>query len=170
MPMPYTKEDWTKDLKTLPVTERLSRQDAQTTFKTLQGYTDTARDNILAAQQKMCDQANKSRRPADFGLGDKVFVLKRTWTTDQSSDVLTFPLTQQAYTIKALRGHSFELDVPSDWRGTKVFHADRLRKFADDPLPGQTAEQPQGEQVNPSLDEEWEVDQVLSSRLYYGRL
>ena len=42
-----------------------------------------------------------------------------------------------------------------------MFHADRLRRFQDDPLPGQQAENPEGEIVDPSLDEEWEVDRVL---------
>lgn len=170
MPLPYLRADVANRLSGMPTTERLSRQDARQLNETLQSYTDVARKCALAAQQAMCDQANKSRRVPDFGVGDKVLILKKVWSTDQPGDVLTFPLTQQPLTIKGMKGHSYELEVPAGWKGTTVFHADRLRLFKDDPMPGQAAENPAGEIVDPDAGEEWEVDHVTSSRLYYGKL
>ncbi len=35
--------------------------------------------------------------------------------------------------------------MPEYYRGTDTFHADRLRKYPDNPLLGQEAENPEGE-------------------------
>jgi hypothetical protein len=68
-----------------------------------------------------------------------------------------------------MRGHSYELEFPEGWRGATVYHADRLRKCADNPLPGQGNENPAGELVNGD-QEEWEVLKVVSSKVTRGKL
>lgn len=54
--------------------------------------------------------------------------------------------------------------------GSKVFHADRLRKYPNNPLPGQVCVNPEGEAVEPGEEEEWEVYRVTSSRTHYRKL
>ncbi len=49
-----------------------------------------------------------------------------------------------------------------------MFHLDRLRKAPEDPLLGQSQEQPPAEDVNG--EPEWEIDHVKASRIHYGKL
>jgi hypothetical protein len=159
---------WGSDLEGLPIKERLSRQEAQEMATTLKSYHDEATRNILKAQDRMIQQANKHRREPDFGVGDKVIIEKKVWSSSRPSDKLDYPMTRQAFKIKAMKGHSYQLEVPPGWRGTDTFPPDRLRRCSDNPLPGQAPERPVGEIVHE--EEEWLVEKVLSSRLYYKRL
>jgi hypothetical protein len=128
----------------LPPTERLSRQEGQALMEKLRGYVDVAKDVLQRSQDRMTLQANKKRREPDFGVGDRVFILKKTSPTDRPSDKLDFPMTKQHFKIVAKRGWSYELEVPAGWRAQRVFHADRLRKYANNPLPGQEPPRPAG--------------------------
>lgn len=168
MPLAFHWENRTTAMRDMTTRERLSRIDAQTTAQTMKDYVDTARESLKRTQERMANQANKGRREPDFGVGDKVFILKKTWSTDRPSDKLDFPLTRQAFRIKAMKGYSYELEVPSSWRMTTIFHADRLRLCPDNPLPGQDYARPEAEDI--SGEDEWEVDRVLSSRIYRGKL
>ncbi|KAI7908440.1 hypothetical protein M0657_012161 [Pyricularia oryzae] len=125
------------------------------------------------AQQRMCDQANKHRREPDFGIGSAVYIIKKHWVTDRPSDKLDYPLTRCSYVIKEKRGHSYHLELPDSWKGSRVFYADRLRLDPRDPLDGQAAERPEGEVIDASKDtneKEWEVERVISSRVLQGVL
>ena len=51
---------------------------------------------------------------------------------------------------------------------TNVFHVDRLRKYQNNPLPGQANEIPPGETINDK--EEFEVEKVIASRIFRGKL
>jgi len=169
-PMPV-HFDWNRrtDLtQNLTPRERLSREEAQRTFLKLKQFWDSARETILKSQEKQALQANRHRREPDFGPGDRVFVVKKTWSTDRPSDKLDFPLTRQHYEIEAMVGHSYKLKLPDGWRASRVFHADRLRKFPNNPLPGQANENPGPEELDGG--DEWEVDRILTSREHYGKL
>lgn len=169
MPLPHSWEARTRSWTGVPTQERLDRKAAQEMMKTLASYQQRAREHALAAQETMCRQANKGRREPDFKVGDKVFIIKKVWSTDQASDKLVSPLTHRWFRILSMEGFSYRLEVPPGWKGSQVFHADRLRRFEDNPLPGQAAENPDA-QTNELGDDEWEVEEILSSRLYYGKL
>lgn len=116
----------------------------------------------------MTKQSNKKRRIPDFGVNDSVFVVKKSWSTDRPSDKLDFSLTRCHYKIKKMSGYSYRLEVPERWRATDVFCADRLRKYPNNPLPGQASENPDAEEID--SHEEWEVERIVTSRLRYGKL
>src|ERR1700694_265361 len=100
-PMP-THFDWearTKDWKAFAVRDRRSREDAQRHVETLQRYVEAGRAAIAQAQERMVEQANRKRRKPDFDVGDKVFVIKKAWSTTRPSDKLDFPLTRIPYKI-----------------------------------------------------------------------
>ena len=63
---------------------------------------------------------------------------------------------------------AYRLDMPASWQGSTEFLADRLRRYPNNPLPGQASENPPGEDIEGQ--EEWEVDRILASRTYYGKL
>jgi hypothetical protein len=123
---------------------------------------DLARENALKAQIAQEKQANKKRRPVDFGVGDMVYVNKKGFTTEAPTTRLD-SANAGPWLILGRKGHSYVLETPSWFKGSSVFHADRLRKAADDPLPQQHVEQEEPEEIDG--EPEWEVDEVLASRI-----
>ena len=169
MPMHVDWEARTTDWSQVTPKDKLSREEAQEHVKILQNYVAAARQAIEKAQQAMIKQANKKRRPPDFDIGDRVFVVKKNWSTTRPSDKLDYPMTRLPYKIiDKIKDNVFKLEVPPGWRATDQFNAERLRRYPDNPLPGQVSENPEGELVGEN--EEWEVEQVLASRLYYHKL
>lgn len=175
-PMPF-HFDWEnrtshKELKELPGREQNLREKAQEHGQKIAEYVNSAKQHLMHTQQRMTDQANKGRRDPDFDIGDYVLILKKrqTWKTDRPSDKLDYPMTQQKFKIIGKEGNTYTLEVPSTWRASDKYHADRLRKYPNNPLPGQQAENPQGEVIQPEGDEEFQVEGMRASRTHYGKL
>ena len=84
----------------------------------------------------MCDQANKHRREPDFGVRSAVYIVKKQWVTDRPIDKLDYLLTICSHVIKEEWGHSYHPELPGSWKGSRAFHADRLRLGPRDPLDG----------------------------------
>lgn len=94
MPAPF---DWSlgTNLEDLPTTrEKLARGQAQEMAKTLHNFQESARPAIAKAQERQTVQANRGRREPDFGVGDRVFIIKKGWPTDRPSDKLDYPQTR----------------------------------------------------------------------------
>ena len=123
---------------------------------------DQAQHASHRAQETQRRQANKKRRPVDFVTGDKVFVSKKGFTTSAATTRLDSQWSGP-FDITGECGHSFILDIPTSHKGSSLFHADRRRKAATDPLPQQRADPPQAEEING--EPEYEVDKVIASRL-----
>jgi len=123
---------------------------------------DMAHRHALTAQKAQEKQANKSRRAVDFVTGDKVYVHKKGFTTSAPTTRLD---SQYAGPWKILetKGHSYVLEVPPYFKGSNLFHADRLRKAPSDPLPQQTSEPEPPEEIDG--EPEWEVERVIAARL-----
>jgi hypothetical protein len=120
----------------------------------------------LATQAAQEKQANKKRRAVNFAVKDYVYFKKKGFTTEAPTTRLD---SQYAgpWRIREIKWHSYVLDVPSWFKGNNLFHADRLRKAADDPLPEQIEDPEPPEEING--EPEWEVEEVLAPRLH-GRL
>jgi transposase InsO family protein len=163
---PRTSFDW-KEIQSNTASERINRQEAQALAKRIQGAWQVARDNMTQAQAAYARQANKHRRPVDFQAGDKVWVSTKGWRTERPSKKLDY---QQAgpYKIIKKEGHSFRLDLPGNIKVHPVFHASKLRKDPDDPLPGQIQDEPLPVVVN--NDKEWEVEKILGVRVVRRQL
>ncbi len=65
-------------------------------------------------------------------------------------------------------GNAFQVNLPPAIRVEPVISTDKLRKAPDDPLPGQTQEPALLIVVNGQ--QEWDVEEILASRGYYGKL
>jgi transposase InsO family protein len=163
-----TQFDWEMS-KTdgMPPREKMSRDEGQAWIARIRDAWQTARASMTQAQQAYKKQADKHRRSEDFEVGDEVFVKKTGWITDRPSLKLDNPMAGP-YRILEKKGHSYKLDLPASIKVHPVFPPDRLRKAPKDPLPGQKIAPPPPEVVNG--ENEWEVEKVLASRIYYGRL
>jgi len=67
-----------------------------------------------------------------------------------------------------MEGYLYIINLPPHIKMLNVFHANRLWKDPDNPLPGQNREPEEPVLINGKL--EYEVNKVLASRVYYGRL
>ncbi|CAJ2509783.1 Uu.00g056830.m01.CDS01 [Anthostomella pinea] len=98
-----------------------------------------AQQNAVAAHALIETQANKKHQSVDFTVSDIVYVSKKGFLTEAPTMKLD---SQNAgpWTIMEKRGHSFILDTPPWYKGSKLFHANRLWKVAQNLLPQQQLE------------------------------
>ena len=161
--------DWSQksDLSGLQPRESLNRAEAQQFLRRSHSAWKWAVQNIKLSQERQRTQANKSRREPDFGVGDEVWVINPSWVTERPSVKLDWK-RRGPYKVIGLVGHSFKLDLPPSIKVHPVFHADKLRRYTRDPLPGQDPPRPDAIEVEGSL--EYEVDSILASRVRYSKL
>jgi len=147
--------------------ERLNQEEAQAFARRAYSAWAWAIENTKQAQKRQQAQANQSRREPDFGPGDLVWLVDPPWRSSRPSPKLDWR-KHGPYRILGKEGHSYRLELPPSIRAHPVFHAEKLRKAAEDPLPGQEPERPPPLEVDG--EQEYEVDEILASRLHYGKL
>jgi len=148
-------------------TEQMTREQAQQYAQRNHQVIQMAKQNLEASQKRMATQANKTRREPDFTVGDSVYVTRKGWATGRPSLKLDHQLAGP-FRITGMKGNSYEVDLPTSMKMGNVFHADRLRKDPNNPLPGQIRDPEPPITINNEL--EWTVDQILASRTHRGTL
>ena len=138
-------------------------QRALDVVKRIKEVQELAREAASVAQKRQEAQANKKRRPVDFKVTDKVFLRKKGFATQAPTTRLDSQWVGP-FEILEERGHSFILDLPPSYKMTNLFHADRLRKADNDPLPQQNQTPPPPEEINGEL--EFEVERIEQARLH----
>jgi len=164
---PRTSFDWKPIEKNLPRDERISRQQAQDATKRMEKIWSTIGTRIRQAQDRQKRQADRRRRPIDFDVGDRAWLSLRHYRTDRPNKKLDnqmagpFPILEKV-------GNSYKLELPESMKIHPVFSPDKLRRAADDPLPGQVVEP--SEPIVIGDEHEWEVEEILASRVCRRRL
>jgi hypothetical protein len=164
---PRTSFDWRPLSRGLGPGERMNRQAAQQVVKRMKEIWDSARTGIKAAQESMERQANRHRREPDFNVGDSVYLTLKPYKISRPSRKLAEQNAGPFEIIKKI-GNAYKLRLPPSMKIHPVFSPDKLRKAPNDPLPGQRIAHPSPVEINGEL--EWEIDRILASRLYYGKL
>lgn len=164
---PRTSFDWTPIEGSPSRDEQISREQAQDTARKMEDVWKVVSEKIQKAQDQQKKQADRRRRPVDFSVGDKVWLSLRHYQTDRPNKKLDSQMAGPFLILEQV-GNSYRLDLPDSMRIHPVFSPDKLRRAANDPLPGQVTEPP--EPIIIGDDQEWEVEEVLASRIYHRRL
>lgn len=142
--VPRMHYDWAvqKPMKGQSPLEKLNREEAQRYATRIYNAWTFAKQQLFKAQQRQSVQANKRRRPEDFGfnedtqIGDLVYITKRAWRTDRPSDKLDNPVVGP-FPIIGKKGQSWEVQLPPSYKVHNVFHSDPLRKASTEGLTSQ---------------------------------
>lgn len=147
--------------------ERLLVTKAEDITQRMEEMLHYGRAQLVEAQAKMKDQADKHRTDITFNIGDKVWVSSKDIQTTRPSHTLEDKMLGPYKIIKKV-GTSYRLELPSSMKRTNSFYASKLHLDPEDPLPGQLVEPPKPVEVEG--EDEWELDDILASRRYRGRL
>ena len=161
-----TSFDWTV-LKSTAQEPVLTSDQARQRVQLIQDSWKLARDMIVRSQARMIKSANAHRREVDFDVEDYVWLNTKYWNTARPSLKLDNK-NSGPFKIIAKVGNSFRLRLPASMKINPVMSPDKLRKSADDPLPGQV-NKPEGP-VEIAGDIEYEVEEILAVRKRWKRL
>ena len=90
---------------------------------------------MARGQARMIKSANSHRRKVDFDVGDYVWLNTKYWNTARPSLKLDNK-NSGPFKIIDKEGHSFWLQLPASMKIHPVISPDKLRKSADNLLPG----------------------------------
>jgi len=164
---PRTSFDWEPLPARLPREERENRQAARERVEKLEEIWNFAQTSMRRAQEAMAMQANRHRRPENFEVGDKVFLALRDYEVGRPSRKLG-EQNEGPFEIVEKVGNSYRLALPDSMKIHPIFSPDKLRLAANDPLPGQSIDPPDPVRVHG--EDEWEVEEILASRIHRGKL
>ncbi|GAA6045532.1 hypothetical protein JCM8097_003958 [Rhodosporidiobolus ruineniae] len=127
------------------------------------------RHELSLAADRMKRQADKSRRPApSFDIGDMVWLSSKNIATNRQSRKLDHRFLGP-YPVEAKIGSSaYRLSLPPEVQLHPVFHVSLLHPHRENPYPDRLPAPPALTIVDGQP--ELEVDVILDSRTYYGKL
>lgn len=143
--------------------DRSPVQQAENIVSKLRDSSNWAQSALATAQQRLEDQANRSREPAtQYQPGEKVWLSLRNISTDRPSRTLDHRAAQFTV-LEPVGSHAYRLSTPPGIHD--VFHTSLLRRAATDPLPSQTILEPQPPAlIGEDGEQEWEVDDIIREK------
>ena len=113
--------------------------------------------------------ADLHRRPSpDFDIGSLVWLSRKNISTVRPIDKLDHRKIGPFKIIEKIGGAAYKLDLPPTLRIHNVFHCSLLSPYHENSFEGRLPVEPDPIIVDEHL--ELEVEEVLDSRIYYGKL
>ena len=162
--------DWTdpEEWKVISPSACKEREDAAAFVKHLENSWEIARTGMEKAQAAMVKQANRKRREVDFGVGDSVYLNLKDYPIKGRPSRKLSNQNAGPFKITEKVGNAFKIELPPSMKIHPVISPDKLRLAACDPLPGQAPPEPDPTQIDG--EDEWEVEEIVDSWLYRGKL
>jgi len=143
--------------------------EAQKHAKQLSLIHEHCKSEMLRAQHRHSEQANKHRQPApNFKEGDLVWLDARHIRTQRPSQKLDNRRLGPFKIVEPVGSHAYRVELPSSMRLHNVFHVSRLSAAANNPYPGQVIPPPPP--VNVDGTDEYLVEAILDSKLVRRKL
>ncbi|KAG9097213.1 hypothetical protein FS749_006820 [Ceratobasidium sp. UAMH 11750] len=128
----------------------------------------------LQAALELANRRNKlyynqrHSKPQNIRVGDKVWLDSSNIKTDRPSQKLAAKKLGPFKVKKLIGSHAFHLKLPHTMKVYPVFHVSKILLKEEDPF--QCEPIPQPPIVTPEGEEEWEVEEILSSRKRRGEI
>lgn len=136
--------------------------------KSMNNLHDVFQAEIRYAQNKLELHANGSRTRAQrFNHGDQLELSTKNIKTARPSKKLDHKQLDLFPVNKVIGSHAYQLTLPVSMKIHPVFHVALLEPNSMDPIAGQVMPRPHPVEIEGH--EEWEVEEVLTSRLYYRK-
>lgn len=143
-------------------------RDSVTFAESLASLHDCLRAEIRWAQDQYEEGANASRIPAPlFKVVDEVWLSAKNIRTVRPAKMLDHKRLGKFKIIQVVSPYAYKLKLPRTMKIHPVFHVSILERVAEDPIPGQVVVPPPPVVIEGQ--EEWEVEQILDSRLFRRR-
>ena len=149
-----------------------SRLETVNEFKErMQGALDEAKAALAKAKEDMALYYNRRREPTPvFKAGDKVYLDASDISTTRPSRKLSHRYLGPYPVERAVGSHAYRLKLPPSMRQLHpVFPVVKLMLAPPDPIVGRRA-QPPPPPVLVDGEEEYEVEKILNSRIFRGKL
>ncbi len=138
------------------------RSHAKLIAERMNGIWREAAEHLREAQKSMEKFANRHRKEATYEVDDMVYLSTKDLKTQRPSSKLE-QLWVGPYRVSGKVGHSYRLELPASMKIHPVHHASKLKRAAQDPLPGQKVPEQGPVEVDERGDEHWEVEKILDS-------
>ena len=128
------------------------------------------KSELQSAIQRFKKYADRGRTEAPrFQPGEKVWLSARNIKTTRPTKKLSERWLGPFFISEAVGTHAFRLQLPEQWKGIHpVFHVSLLEPVKESTIPGRHHPPPEPVELDEYL--EWEVSQVLDSRIRRGQL
>lgn len=136
-------------------------------MKEIWNFTRTKLAKSQEAQKEYADR--KRTKSPEYRVGQQVWLSTRNIKTTRPSKKLDHKMINLFFIKRVLKG-ACQLELPASMRIHDTFHTSLLQSVSDDPLPGQIQSPPPSIIVENQDEEEYELDDILDSRIYRGKV
>jgi len=125
--------------------------------------------NLAQAQASQAKFYDRKHTPApEFPVGSLVWLNRKNINTERPCNKLDYKNLGPFRVLAKVGSSAYKLDLPPGSRIHPVFHVSLLKPCRDDPFPSRTKPPPPPVVLGNEL--EYEVEEILDSRLHYGQL